>query len=391
MNQVCSCLLDIGLFAGMDMTAASNFLQRLMFCPCTSASLNPALIPSIWQSGNHGFFFEPRNASASGPHESFAIIWLPQLTLADALHRVHTTDHCITVCRLGRLGQKYGIRVLTKHHKEVHKQLCPQKPFVACTVKAVYRLEPLPAGTQRASLVTTLQGFGWNAKPLQPCKGSQGQAWHVGSDREPPQPYLEAQHGWITITKVKDQAQPQRHQGLIAISRTKLHIKESSAGSSTSTVDPWSQGPYPWSGYQKASKPPPVASQNVQSRFDDVEQRLQDRVNSTLQTEVQKLQANSDTEQRMNVVESQIQSLVENQSKLEHWISDGSSKVFSLQQDCAHIMDFSPVGLGTFNHSGISNKFHMLDYMPVGWWHATETQASKAQQWVSSFLVLQIR
>ena len=41
-----------------------------------------------------------------------------------------------------------------------------------CAVKAVYRLEPLPAGTQRSSLVETLQSFGWNAKPLQPCKGS---------------------------------------------------------------------------------------------------------------------------------------------------------------------------------------------------------------------------
>lgn len=134
-------------------------------------------------SGSHGFFFEPRNASTPGPDESYVVIWLPQFTLGDVLHRVRTTDHCITVCRL---GLKYGIRVQSKHHEEVHQQLCPQKPFVVCAVKAVYRLEPLPAGTQRASLVTTLQTFGWNAKPLQPCKGSQGQAWHVGSDKKPP-------------------------------------------------------------------------------------------------------------------------------------------------------------------------------------------------------------
>ena len=36
--------------------------------------------------------------------------------------------------------------------------------------------------------------------------------------------------------------------------------------------------------------------------------------------------------------------------------------------------------LGLFNPSGISNKLHMLDFMPVGWWHVAETQASKYQQ-----------
>ena len=41
------------------------------------------------------------------------------------------------------------------------------------------------------------------------------------------------------------------------------------------------------------------------------------------------------------------------------------------------IPDFT---LGLFNPGGISNKLHMLDYMPTGWWHVAETQASKYQQ-----------
>eukprot|EP00435_Cladocopium_sp_Y103_P028210 s1936_g7.t1 len=36
--------------------------------------------------------------------------------------------------------------------------------------------------------------------------------------------------------------------------------------------------------------------------------------------------------------------------------------------------------LGAFNPAGISNKFHMLDSIPHGWWHVTESQASKGQQ-----------
>lgn len=39
--------------------------------------------------------------------------------------------------------------------------------------------------------------------------------------------------------------------------------------------------------------------------------------------------------------------------------------------------DFS-IGIG--NPSGISNKFHLLDGFPIGWWHFAETQASKYQQ-----------
>eukprot|EP00435_Cladocopium_sp_Y103_P033577 s1936_g8.t1 len=284
--------------------------------------------------GTCGFFFEPRNADTPGPDETYAIIWLPQSSLSDVVHKVRTVDHCIAVCRL---GLKYGVRVLSKHQEEVHQQLCPQKPLVVCAVKAVYRLEPLPAGTQRASLVSTLKNFGWLAKPLQPCKGSQGQAWQVGSDREPPLPYFEAQHGWFTITKVKDATQPTKPQGLIATSRTKMHIQEASASSGSAASDPWVQGVDPWSGYQKTTKAPAVPSQHVQSRFEDVEQRLQDSVKATVSQAVQHLPLNDAADQRMTAVESQIQSLVENQTKMEHWITDGSSKIHAVQQECVQL------------------------------------------------------
>ena len=36
--------------------------------------------------------------------------------------------------------------------------------------------------------------------------------------------------------------------------------------------------------------------------------------------------------------------------------------------------------LGVGNPGGIANKHHMFEHFPVGWWHLTETQASKAQQ-----------
>ena len=226
---------------------------------------------------------------------------------------------------------------MNKQQEELHQVLCPSKPFVHCQVKAVYRLEPLPAGTQRAALVAMLRSFDWNAKPLQPCKGSQSTAWQVGAEQDPPTPFIETQHGWIGITKVKDAVPTVKPKGMIATVRTRQHMQEVSSTAASSTSDPWQQGPDPWSGYAPVSKTSAVPSQHVQSRFDDVEQRLQDHVNSTLSQEVQKLKGSGEADTRITAVENQIQSLVNNQTKLEHWIANGSSKVHSLQQDCQQL------------------------------------------------------
>ena len=196
-------------------------------------------------SGFKGFFFEPRNADAPGPDDKYAVVWVPQLKFGEAMHRARTLDHCIAVCRL---GHKHGIRCLAKHQEALHSALCPNKPFVDCPVKTIYRLEPLPAGTQRASLVATLRTFGWNAKPLQPCKGSQGKAWQVGTSTAPPAQFIEAQHGWIGISKIRDAAPVVKTQSLIATARTKQHIHDASAStaSSSSAQDPWQAGVDPW-------------------------------------------------------------------------------------------------------------------------------------------------
>eukprot|EP00435_Cladocopium_sp_Y103_P031561 s1432_g8.t1 len=327
-------------------------------------------------SGTFGVFFEPRSANSPGPDEAFAVIWVPQIGLSDALHRVRTLDHSIAVCRL---GLKYGIRCLVKHQEDLHQALCPSKPFVHCAVKAVYRLEPLPAGTQRSSLVDTLKQFGWNAKPLQPCKGSQGQAWQVGAETEPPKPFIESQQGWIGISKVKDAAPVAKPQGMIATTRTKKHIQESSAHASASTSDPWHHGASastsdPWGGYTRTTKAPVVPSQHVQSRMEDVETRLQAHVRQTLTQEVQQLPQHPETDLRLTAVENQIQSLVENQTRIEHWVQDGSSKVHQLQQDCAHL------------HSAVQTQGNTLQQVAVEVQHCTgslktmATEASKYQQ-----------
>ena len=287
-------------------------------------------------SGVNGLYFEPRNKDQPGPDETYAVVWVPNLSHSEVMHRVKTHDLCLAICRL---GAKYGVRCLAKSQEELHQALVPHRPFSNCQVTAIYRLEPVPAGTQRTSLVGMLATLGWNAKPLQPIKGTQGQAWNIGAATDPPQPFLETQNGWIRITKVKDQAPPAKAPSVIATSRTKSHIHASSSSSaSSSKQDPWWQSTGaadPWGNYFKGSTAAASAptSQHVQQRFDDVEQRLTSHIQDVLTKEVSQIKGSTDSSMRIDALECQVLSLVEQQNKVTHWVADGNQQMQSIQAE----------------------------------------------------------
>lgn len=281
-------------------------------------------------SGTGGVFFEPRKKDSPGQDDRFAVIWLPQFTLSEVQHRIKTHDSALTVCRI---GSKYGIRCLIKYQETLHKDLEIRKPFVPCSIKEIYRIEPLPVGTQRQSLADMLHHFGWVARPLQPCKGSQGQAWQVGSETPPPQQFLAASHGWVAVSKVKDTTPPAKPQDLVATSRTKQHIQEGVA--STKPVDPWLNGD-PWGGYVGLSSGSQPPSQHVQQKIDDVESRLQEsvkaQVDATMDQLAQNLQTNPHAD-RITQVENQMHSLIAHQSKLEQWVQAGHQQTQEVQAE----------------------------------------------------------
>ena len=288
-------------------------------------------------SGNKGVFFEPRSSTGPGPDERFAVVWDNKMTFQDAAHRVKTDDICLAVCRL---GHKIGIRCLVKEQENLHSSICPEKPFVPGQVKLIYRLQPLPVGTQRQSIIDMLKSVGWVAKPLQPCRGSQGQAWTVGAEQPPANLFIEAKHGWVSISKVKDQAPAVKPQAWIASARTRQHIQRVQAGStSAGSQGPWVTGEDRWKDWKgpkgtvvKAAPP----SQHVQSKIDDVEQRLQDHVEAKIAKEVGLLQ-DKVPNSRLDIVENHIQSLAAHQQKLEKWISDGNQQMQTVHQECTHM------------------------------------------------------
>ena len=250
----------------------------------------------------------------------------------DALHRVKTIDQALAACRL---GTKYGLRCHVKHEELLHKAVCPSKPFVACAIKEVYKLEPLPAGTQRQSLVDAIKSIGWKAKPLQPTKGSQGKAWNIGAEGPPPQPFIETQFGWVTITKVKAVTPQLQAQDIVATAKTRLHIKENSSSSVQASdskgIDPWVAND-PWGNFTPVTKAAQVPSQHVQQKFDDVEARLQESLQAQVSATIQQ-----QDDSRISSVENRIQALVDSQEKLQAWVADGSQKIADIQQDNQHI------------------------------------------------------
>ena len=288
-------------------------------------------------SGTDGVFFEPRNPDAPGSDQTYSMIWLPQASFQEVSHKVKTYDHCIAI---SRLGSKYGIRCLSRHHEELHKELKPQVPFFECQVKEIYRLEPLPSGTQRQSLAETLKFAAWKARPLQPCRGAQGKAWTVGAEGPPPGPFIEAAHGWISVTKVKDHSVALQTQQLIATAKTKQHIGKATASPASGSSDPWLQpkedpwanweGPRPSDSRPKVNAP---ASSHVQTKIDDVEQRLQEQIKQTLEKEI----SAAGSDDRLTLVEQQIQSIVQNQTQIEKHVAEGGHHIQALQQNCNHL------------------------------------------------------
>lgn len=285
-------------------------------------------------SGSHGVFFEPRLTEAPGPDPAFSVLWLPKCSLQEAIHKVRTTDQLIAVCRL---GMKYGVRCHAKHEELMNQELRPDKPFVQCEIKQVYRMEPIPVGTQRHSLVEMLKTMKWQARPLQPIRGTQGRAWQIGAAGPPPTPFCEAKHGYCTITKIKDTVTTYAPAPLVATMKTRQHIIGQPG---VASQDPWQHGDDPWSLFQGVNRPAASSSQgpstHVQKKFEDVEQRIQDQVASHVKKTLDDHQKatvshGNQVEARVGVVEGQLQALIESQTKMQHWIQADSQRISSLQ------------------------------------------------------------
>ena len=257
-------------------------------------------------SGIKGAWFEPRKAQGSGPDAAFSVIWIPGVDLRSIQHLAKTHD---LIVGIARMGHRFGVRTYEKHAEEVHQQVCPSKPFMKGNITLIFRLEPLPVGTQRQSLAQCLSEWGWNAKPLQASKGTSGRAWEVGATEEPPAYVFKLQSGYVTVTKMKDfEAVPSQRQ-IIAPIKTQQHIRRGDPSSSSSSqpkgdVDPWLAND-PWGGFFKnksvaAASPGKCPTEAVKpgpkSKIVAVEERLFQGVATQVQEQLKGITSDLDNE-----------------------------------------------------------------------------------------------
>ena len=247
-------------------------------------------------SGTNGIYWEPRQSTGMGPHPDFALIWLTGSSYKQAYHIARTDEKVIG---LARLGNRIGLRTYEKHGEAVHLKYCPQKPYLKGNIAFVFKIEPLPYGTQRQSLADILRDWGWSAKPLQAVRGSQGRAWEIGATSKPPAEILQTQHGYLTITLMKDFAATSSPQQIVATQRTKKQIHQDA----TTNVDsPWGSEGDPWSQWLKkaassssTSTPPAALTPGAaQSKILEVEKRLQTDVQRQVREQMQEISRDVD-------------------------------------------------------------------------------------------------
>ena len=287
-------------------------------------------------SGDQGVYFEPRQNSGFGPHPTYAIVWIAGGTHRQVLHVAKTDEQVIGIARL---GHRFGLRTLDKHAEAVHQRHCPQKPFLKGAITQIYRLEPLPVGTQRTSLAELLQQFGWNAKPLQAARGSHGRAWEVGTADEPPSEVLKIKEGYVMITKQKVLDYQPKQEQVLASSKTKLQIRKDASSSADS---PWSPEGDPWAQWRKnnpaVAPTPAIPAGEAKSKIEAVEKRLHQNVADEIKNQIQEITKESEAagsakDSRMQKLEVQIGEL-QNQSQRFETFFQESKKVTENHQQC---------------------------------------------------------
>ena len=180
-------------------------------------------------SGQCGLYVEPRSDSGKEADARFGIVWLGNISQQDAHHELKTTQHELA---LGRINQKYGLRFLAEHLEAAHLELKPDEQYTGAAVQEVYKLYPLPWGTQRAALQRCLHEWGWKARVLQTAGGGgEGATWEVGAAQPPPSSILQSPTGDIVVTHLRSATRDPKPANVLASAATKRLLTQGAPAS----------------------------------------------------------------------------------------------------------------------------------------------------------------
>ena len=277
------------------------------------------LVGLLGLSGQHGIYVEPRTLDAAKPHEAFQTIWVPRVDSLDLQRHQQLDPQIIGLCRL---GSRLGVRVESKHAKAIAEKLRPETVFLASGSRMMFELGPIPFGMDRLGVTRLCSNWGWEAKPLNPCRpaGQLGMIWKVQSCVEPPRQVVLYRGGEILITKLGSDGQntaavPQTPVLANPNTLAKCVIQSQDAGEA---VDPWLKHD-PWGGKPIAPAAPSTA---------EIEDRLHRRVLDSIDQKTEKMEIDSTAnEARIQALEKQVQSIQSAQTVLESKVDESTKRL----------------------------------------------------------------
>ena len=209
-------------------------------------------------SGNRGYYVEPRSIDGRGPSDAYRVVWLPKTDLANAITSLQAAKKW--AC-LVRTGKRFGLRTLVDDAQHVHDQYKPQTPFLESGAILHYLVGPLPFGATKATLSRVFTKWGWVARPVQPRGRSSdggGILWEVHANQQPECEAYSMDHGDVIISEMNRKKPQERvHTDIVASARTIAALQATQQGLKPS--GPKLSGDVvfdsdPWAGYVPATK-----------------------------------------------------------------------------------------------------------------------------------------
>ena len=311
-------------------------------------------------SGKSGVYIEPKTEDAAQPNSDYQVIWLPQHDFATVAHRAKCEAHCIGIALAGR---RFGLRVHTSHFQQVFASVKPDAVFLAPGSRMVFHCGPWPYGSDRKGLARTLKASGWECRPLQPLKNvSGGLMWSVQAIVEPPANVMSMHHGQVVITRHDARAAlPEPDMQVIGQADT-VQLCSVADGAGT---DPWLVND-PWKQAANMLPPQPVGAPSA-CALQELEQRIETKVLAKMPAQPERMEVD-DQDQRLMLLEQQMQQLSSRQTALESTVTDhhaqNTAQVQGLQQQMMMQLDMQSKQMQNMLTDQMARIEHILAKKP---------------------------
>ena len=292
-------------------------------------------LKAVMLSTTTGVYIEPRGEQPKQHDSKFSVIWLPGTSFEEAQHKRKTYPKALS---LVRLKDNYGIRVAKADEAHAWSILRPGIDFVGLDISKIFELSPLPHGTQRTQMVSLLKAWKWNAKPLQPGRGTfSHMTWKVGAAEDPPQAVMPGFNLEIVISSIKELKKPEHTPRLIASTKTQRHLTSGAAASSSSgshSTDPWLTQPDPWSNWKapQSSGSEAPGKTRLDSIRDELTADVKQAIRKELETQMETDAAQSTTldqaaEARLQALEVGMQELQTQNGQFAQWFTATGDRI----------------------------------------------------------------